>query len=91
MALVVWKFRVEPHRSTVTMPEGGQVVAAGEQLGALFVWALVDPHARTVDRPIRVAMTGDGVDPRWHHIATVQLSTGFVLHLFDPTRPIKGL
>ena len=70
----------------VEMPEGARVLSAGAQNGEVVVWALVDPHAKTVLRRFAIYPTGLTEVPEHpvNFVGTVMLLGGaLVFHVFD--------
>jgi len=73
------------------MPEGAQVIYVGEQLGSLYLWAIVDLSRPLVKRKFAVLPTGyvqfDATTMR--HLGTVQVGE-FVWHVFEPYYPLHS-
>lgn len=86
MSAVVFKYRVpEQDRFSLMLPEHAQILHFEEQVGALMVWALVDPAARMVERYFALLGTGSPVPEEAHqllHVGTTQVGR-LVLHLFE--------
>ena len=88
--LTVWKFELEsaPDLQRILMPEGARILDAGEQMGKLCIWALVDPEQRRSNRLIRIAGTGhplkDGVTPGTAYVGRAEFAGGALqIHVFD--------
>lgn len=78
----VWKFKLEPE---VEIPRGAKVLSVHEQLGDLWIWAIVNPNNRSETRRFAVFATGEDVPNRsLRFIGTVLLNRGrLVQHVFE--------
>lgn len=94
-AAAVWKFPLRlanlDARPVVAMPLGARVLACHVLAGEPTVWAQVDPDAEIGPRRFALVGTGTPFDPAGlRYIATVQLDSGDVLHVFEDLRPGDG-
>lgn len=88
--MTIWKYTLNPGRTILEIPAGGQVLAAQVQHARLQLWVLVDPTAPLAVREFTVYGTGHPVteDPgrQRTYIGTVQMSGGnLVIHVFETT------
>ena len=72
----------------VTMPEGAEILTVQIQNDVPYLWALVDPEARTEIRGIAMFGTGHPIDydigASGRYISTFQLRNGeLVFHVFE--------
>ena len=81
----IHKYALKPQGAQkVKMPEGAQILHAGEQEGSLFIWARVNTEHKPENRKIEVYGTGHEVNEfDLEHISTVQMSNGLVFHVFE--------
>lgn len=81
---VVWKYALDPGRTTLSMPVLARPLHAAFQGDVLCLWALVFPEVSPMDRTFIVAGTGHRIDSdkRLDHIATVH-HEGLVWHVFE--------
>ena len=87
---IVWKFAV-PHptdtgRAFIDLPQNAEILSAGLQDDAMYVWALVDPLNDNEIRRLIVANTGMEVpgfpvDARF--LGTFTSSNDIVWHVWD--------
>ena len=84
----ILKYRLTPdHPCHVTMPQGAQLLHAGAQDGAVFVWALVRGENVAEDRRFHVYGTGHTIDQAdLIHVGTLQMQNGLVWHVFEELR-----
>lgn len=77
--------RVED-RTLVVMPKGAEILHLGVQNNEPYIWALVDPVARPIERYFRIVTTGGPVHERIgssKYIGTFMMYDGeFVGHVF---------
>ena len=81
----IWKFQLEmADLQRIQMPEQSKILKAGYQGGNLFLWSVVRPSNKIVDREIRILGTGHSMMFEWYrgHIDTV-FQGQFVWHVFD--------
>jgi hypothetical protein len=86
----VWKFPVPMTETMViAMPKGAQIVAFANQpetaygtSDSLFLWAIVDTDAPTIDRHFQIVGTGNPAPPDGVYVGTVHMPP-FVWHLFE--------
>jgi hypothetical protein len=90
----VWKYKVpvgEVHgaNSTISMPEGAQIVSVGTQWAEVWVWAIVDPQRPRVERRLGYFATG-GQLPDWDYVGTAHIigrdplaGSAYVWHVFE--------
>ena len=87
--LTVWKFQLEaaPDVQRIRMPRWARLLSAGEQGGALCIWALVDPENELVERHIRIAGTGHplgAVNQVTAYVGRAEFADGALqVHVFD--------
>ncbi len=70
---------------SLQIPAGGSILTAQVHAGKGTLWVMVDSDAQRVTRKFRVCYT-DNYCPAGHkseYIATYQLPTGLVCHLFE--------
>ncbi len=73
----VLKYKVFAHGlSTVEMPTGSRLIAAGEQDHGLVVWALVDEKTELGQRQIVTIWTGEATGTWNRHIARYHANLG---------------
>jgi hypothetical protein len=88
----IWKFTLDPLRTSVRMPQGARLLHAHEQHGEVCVWAECDPSAPVVARRIQAVTTGGRVtvrtgDVSWdpngcEYVGTVHVGS-LVFHIYD--------
>lgn len=81
----VWKFKLE-RKSPVIMPSNGQLLYAKEQGGGIFIWALVNPTNKTVERHFKIYNTGDDIldSDKLEYFGTAMRNSGNrVHHVFE--------
>lgn len=88
--MTIWKYTLNPGRTILEIPAGGQVLAAQVQHADLQLWVLVDPTAPLEVREFTVYGTGHHVadDPgrQRTYIGTVQMAGGnLIVHVFEIT------
>lgn len=86
----IYKFRLgQGVSNALSMPTGAELLHVGEQMGELYLWARVDTSRVYENRELVVAGTGwlEGTPARGQHIGSVQMSSGLVWHVFEPTPP----
>jgi len=81
----IWKYKLAPVKTCLTMPKGAQVLSAHVQHGRIHLWALLDPKGDRELRDFSVWGTGQDVPlARRDFIATVHLPEhGLVWHVFE--------
>lgn len=91
MTEVIHKFMIpvpDGTRSTITMPEGAEVLHTAAQNEIPYLWARVNTDARSVERHFRVLMTGQYIPDEeaqqlaGKYIGTFHTTDGFVGHVF---------
>jgi len=89
MSLTIHKFSVEiADVQEIPLSPGAKILSIQHQHNRLFLWALIDPHAKPVRRIIECFGTGMQVpDPDANirlYLTTIQTDHGqFVWHFFD--------
>lgn len=88
--MTIWKYTLNPGRTILEIPAGGQVLSVQMQYGEPRIWVLVDPDAKPEVREFTVYGTGHPVadDPgrQRTYIGTVQMSGGNLIdHVFETT------
>lgn len=83
----IFKYPIPNHVGgfTLEMPAGGSILTAQAQGHEGVLWVNVDTEAPRTTRKFRVCFTGNGC-PAPHegnYIATYQLPSGLVCHLFE--------
>lgn len=79
----IWKY---PLTRSVVMPQGAQVISVGEQLGSLYLWAIVENENPPETRNFDIIGTGwdlthEGVDTSKYFGRISQ--NGFEWHVFE--------
>lgn len=88
--MTIWKFPLEvTDVQDVALPAFAEIISAQNQGGTLFLWAIVDPDHKLLDRRIHILGTGNPVPTvpsrkRLRFIDTVQMGM-FVWHVFEET------
>ncbi len=89
MTQAIWKYQLlETEVQQIQMPAGTVILAAQNQYGTPFIWALVHTDRPTVTRKIIMVGTGQPFDTfnDWskQYVDTLQMYGGrIVLHVFD--------
>lgn len=88
MAKVVYKYELDPDKIETDLPIGAKVLSVGAQGGSMFIWALVDPSAKTEVRKFVVVGTGhkmvDAEIDKLQFIGTAHMHGGrLVWHVFE--------
>lgn len=87
MHSVVFKYKIpDGDLITIELPSVAKTLRVDEQLGDLYLWALVDTETPLVARTFRVAATGDSIEEAWnlHYIGTVfRFGHRLVHHVFE--------
>ena len=84
----IYKYRLEPGRTELRMPEGAQVLTVQMQHGVACMWAKINPEMSQEDRTFEVYGTGHELpdDPRLLYVASFQMEDGaLVWHVFECT------
>ena len=82
----VWKFPLSPaDELSIPMPENAWVLSAGVQNDAAYLWAVVDPSAKTKSRHFRLVSTGGHMpNENMRFISTIHFANaGLVFHVFE--------
>ena len=86
----IWKFRLSlVDDQSISMPKGAVFLPTGGSVrdeGPMFLWAIVDPEAPSVERGISIRGTGQFFDLKEEdlYILTVRSHGGaLVWHIFD--------
>lgn len=87
---MIYKYEIDFGKPT-KMPVGAKILHVGQQGGRLFVWAIVNPSARIVDRQLEILATGQVLGTgetltsfmAFDHLGTVQMADTLVWHVFD--------
>lgn len=86
MSKTIWKFKLGVN-CVVEMPEGAEILSIEEKDSDIYLWAMVDPGAKKINRNFAVYGTGDEVksgNDELQFIGTVLLLAGqFVFHVFE--------
>lgn len=83
----IWKFILEPNQSSITMPDGSEILTVQMQDDKPCIWALVNPLNTPTVRYFEVYGTGHsihydmGIERKY--INTFQPGKGLVFHLFE--------
>lgn len=83
----IWKYTLAVQdQQMVSMPVGARVLSVQMQMGALTMWAVVDPARARCNRVINIYGTGNPIDgaPYGRYVGTVQMTTAGTLHLGAP-------
>lgn len=84
----IYKYKLQPGRTVLDMPDGAKVLTVQMQGPDVCLWAMVEPHKPTGRRFFDVYGTGHGMptDPG-DYVATFQMEGGMLVwHVFDSTR-----
>lgn len=82
--MVIWKYPLgRKDRHVIQMQKGARVLTAQLQKGMVCVWAVCDDFAAQVNHVFAVRETGDKQEMDGVYVATIQESSGIVLHVFD--------
>ena len=87
---VIYKFEVT--NGGVTLPVGSKIIHAGEQLGRIVIWAIVDKKEPLNEiRMFNIYATGfDPIQDSDEFIGTVKLTSGLVYHIFEEKQGRKN-
>ena len=86
MTRMIWEFPLAQtdHRLRIPMPFGATLLHVGyDPLGALCVWALVDPAEPQSPRRLHVIGTGQPCDYAAEQYVGTVLDGSFMWHVFD--------
>lgn len=88
--MTIWKYTLNPGRTLLEIPSGGQVLTVQVQHGEVRIWVLVRPEASLVTREFTVYGTGHEVpeDPTCTraYLGTIQMAEGsLIFHVFETT------
>jgi len=72
-------------RFTLLLPTAAEILHFGEQSGALFIWALVEPDSPKVSREFLLRGTGHEIEGNPIYLGTDRVGSGLVWHLFEET------
>lgn len=80
----IHKYRLElTGRQEIDLPLASKVVHFGEQYGDIFIWAeIFKGEEVTVRVPFFIFGTGHVIPDGVSHVATVQMKSGYVWHLY---------
>lgn len=83
----IHKYRLEPGRTVLSLPQGAAMLTAQMQDFDACMWAKVDPSKPHETRTFDTYGTGDTLpdDPRIIYVATFQTLSGLVWHVFETT------
>lgn len=88
----IWKYKIEPPFSVITMPRDAEVISLQIQNGAPYLWAVVETNNPTIERVFKTFCTGEPIvdfDGLKSFIGTYQLN-GYVFHVFEDD-PLKEI
>ena len=90
-ALTIWKFPLPlADVQRIEMPSSAKILCAQTQMGAPFIWAVVNPQNETEERRIRIFGTGFTLENACGlaYIGTFQVnSTRYAYHVFEEVKP----
>lgn len=91
MKMIIYKYPLEWEADQwVSLPKGAKILSVQPQVVGfdrkLMLWALVDRDMQII-RQRRIILRGTGTDdevnPKWDHLATCVLDSGYVWHIFE--------
>ena len=83
--MIIYKYDIPHHGTHMGLPQGAKVLSVGIQGSSPKLWALVDPDAPEVLRPIIVLATGQQTSPvvgSMEFVGRITTSAGFEFHVF---------
>ena len=87
MQNVVWKYKIESHVETLSVPIGAKFLSCQIQDNKICVWFLTDMANKNnlEQRVFRTLFTGEPFNTRdnYEYIGTVQNPLGVVYHVFE--------
>jgi len=83
----IYKYELKDSVCKLHLPLGAEVVMAGGQVGAVFIWALINNEQQeTRERTFLVHPTGHAVSDYEVYVGTAMLfNDSLVLHVFEKT------
>ena len=84
--MIIYKYALpRTHRSTISMPEGAEILHVDNQFDEPFIWAMVDPNRPPVDRKFLFIGTGaEFYETNVKHISTFLVrGDSYVFHIFE--------
>ncbi len=58
MRIMRWTLQLLPKVQQLQLPDGAQILSVQSHYGAVWLWALCNPDAKTVERTICIYITG---------------------------------
>jgi hypothetical protein len=83
--MTIWKFHLPVDDFVrVPMPEGAQILSVQAQHNEIYLWAIVNPQARTIPHGFAIRGTGHPIGTVGAFIGTVQMNDcSLVWHVFE--------
>ena len=83
----IYKFKVNPSGEPILMQEGAEILSAGVQGDAIYVWARLEPTNGLDNRLFPVYGTGHRISPEHEDLPLINTvfmpAQGLVFHVFD--------